>query len=125
MVAYATVGTNNAASAMEFYDALLSPFGIGRFFDHPRGGAVYGKDGQPSFGVLVPYDEAPATAGNGSMTGFAMDNRAQVDAFHAKALELGGSCEGEPGLRGPEEMAMYFTYVRDREGNKLCAFKIG
>lgn len=125
MVAYATVGTNDAASALEFYDALLSPFGMARYFDHPRGGAIYGKDGKTTFGVLAPFDGAPATVGNGSMTGFALESRDEVDAFHAKALELGGSCEGEPGLRGPEEMGMYFTYVRDRDGNKLCAFKVG
>lgn len=40
MVAYATVGTNNPASALEFYDALLGTIGYSRNFDHPRGGAI-------------------------------------------------------------------------------------
>ncbi|MDB5685560.1 MAG: glyoxalase-like domain protein, partial [Rhizorhabdus sp.] len=47
------------------------------------------------------------------------------DTFHAKALELGGSCEGAPGLRGPAEANAYMSYVRDLDGNKLCAMKLG
>lgn len=124
-VAYATVGTNDAGKALEFYDALLGEVGLARFFDHPNGGALYGKDGKTSFGVLGPFNGKAATVGNGSMTGFALDSRDQVDTFHAKVLALGGSSEGEPGLRGPEEMGMYFCYVRDLDGNKLCAFKVG
>ena len=44
---------------------------------------------------------------------------------HGKVLALGGSCDGKPGFRGPEEMGLYFTYVRDLDGNKLCAYRIG
>ena len=44
----------------------------------------------------------PATAGNGNMASIACDSRAKVDALHAKAMELGGTCEGPPGVRGDE-----------------------
>ena len=47
---------------------------------------------------------------------------AAVDAVHARALELGGSCEGPPGLRGPEEMGFYAAYFRDLDGNKLGVY---
>lgn len=124
MISYATVGTNDPAKALPFYDALMKEMGASRLFDHPSGGAVYGKTG-PSFGVLRPFDGNPATVGNGSMAGFALDSREDVDRFHEKVLALGGTCEGAPGLRGPEEMGFYFTYVRDLDGNKLCAFKLG
>ena len=56
------------------------------------------------------------------MFGFSLKDREQVDAFHAKALELGGTCDGPPGLRGP---GSYFAYFRDLDGNKLCAYKVG
>jgi predicted lactoylglutathione lyase len=59
------------------------------------------------------------------MAGFELESREAVDRFHQKVLELGGSCEGAPGLRGPEELGFYFAYVRDLDGNKLCAFKVG
>ena len=102
---YATVGSNRLEDAKRFYDALFGVAGIAPVFEHPSGGRVYGKDGGISFGVLGPYDKNPATAGNGSMFAFAFDTRADVDAFHAKALQLGGSDEGAPGERGPN---MYF-----------------
>jgi predicted lactoylglutathione lyase len=56
------------------------------------------------------------------MIGFAMKSRAEVDTFYDKAMALGGTDEGAPGLRGPEEMGAYFAYFRDLDGNKLCAF---
>jgi predicted lactoylglutathione lyase len=56
------------------------------------------------------------------MGGFDFESREAVDAFHAKAIELGGSCEGPPGERMP---GVYFAYFRDLDGNKLCGYKFG
>ena len=63
-----------------------------------------------------------ATVGNGAMSTFRFDTRAEVDAFHAKALALGGADEGAPGERAP---GFYMSYFRDLDGNKLCAFNLG
>lgn len=119
---YATVGSNRMEEAKAFYDALLGAIGIGPVFEHPSGGRVYGRNGMPNFAVLGPHDGQPATVGNGSMFAFGFRTREEVDAFHARALELGGSCAGAPGLRGP---GLWFGYVRDLDGNKLCAFCMG
>jgi predicted lactoylglutathione lyase len=59
------------------------------------------------------------------MAALIVDSREKVDRLHAKALELGGTCEGPPGLRGPEELGKYFAYFRDLDGNKLALFRIG
>ena len=76
--------------------------------------------------MTAPYDKNPATVGNGNMIALTVDTRAKVDALHAKAIELGGSCEGPPGLRGDEgPQAFYGAYFRDPDGNKLCAFRMG
>lgn len=73
-----------------------------------------------------PHNGEPATVGNGTMVAIVLDDRAKVDAFHAKTLELGGSDEGAPGVRGPEgDQAFYGAYFRDLDGNKFCAFRIG
>jgi predicted lactoylglutathione lyase len=56
------------------------------------------------------------------MGGFSFESREEVDAFHAKALELGAADEGKPGERGP---GVYFAYFRDLDGNKLCGYKLG
>jgi catechol 2,3-dioxygenase-like lactoylglutathione lyase family enzyme len=116
---YATVGSNRLEAAKAYYDALLGLAGITPLFEHPSGGRVYGRDGEFCFGVLGPFDKQPATVGNGSMVAFCFDTRGEVEAFHAKALSLGGRNEGAPGVRGPD---MYFSYFRDLDGNKLCAY---
>jgi predicted lactoylglutathione lyase len=64
----------------------------------------------------------PATFGNGTMFALEMDNKDQVAALHTKALELGGTCEGEPGPRGAFGE---FAYFRDLDGNKLAAYFSG
>ena len=119
---YGTVGSNRLSEAKAFYDALFASIGIHALFEHPSGGRIYGKNDNLIFGVLGPYDGNPATVGNGSMFAFAFRTRAEVDAFHAQALELGGKDEGAPGLRAK---GFYFSYFRDLDGNKLCAYNIG
>jgi catechol 2,3-dioxygenase-like lactoylglutathione lyase family enzyme len=118
-LAYCTVGSNRLDEAKAFYDALLGSAGIPPLFEHPSGGRVYGAGGAPNFAVLGPFDKRPATVGNGAMFAFSFETRAEVEAFYAKAIELGGAEEGLPGVRGPN---WYFCYFRDLDGNKLCAF---
>ncbi len=125
MLAYATAGSNDLEAAKTFYDALFAAVGIGALFDHGSGGRVYGTPGGSMFAIVGPFDGGAASVGNGSMFGFAMPSRELVDIFHAKAIELGGSDEGAPGLRGPVEANAYMAYVRDLDGNKICAMKIG
>ena len=119
---HGSVGSNYLEKAKAFYDALLGSAGITTLFPHPSGGRVYGKDGNPFFVVLGPYDKKAATVGNGSMHGFRFDTRGEVDAFHAKALALGGTDEGAPGERAPKFSMSYFRVL---DGNKLCAFCLG
>lgn len=121
-VSYITVGSNDLERARGFYDALLGSIGMKGIHEHPSGGRLYrGKD-TGLFGVLGPYNGGAATVGNGGMGGFAFDTREEVDAFHALAMKLGGTCEGPPGERMP---GAYFAYFRDLDGNKLCGFKFG
>ena len=118
-IKYATVGSNKLEEAKAFYDALLGSIGMEPRFEHPSGGRLYDSEEAGLFGVLGAYDGEPATVGNGTMIGFSFDTRAEVDAFHAKALELGATNEGDPGERAP---GAYFSYFRDLDGNKITAY---
>lgn len=120
-LSYCTVGSNSLEEAKAFYDALLGSVGMNPRFEHPSGGRLYDND-TSLFGVVGPHDGEPATVGNGAMVGFSFDTREEVDAFHAKGLELGGTNEGDPGERAPDA---YFSYFRDLDGNKLCGYKFG
>jgi catechol 2,3-dioxygenase-like lactoylglutathione lyase family enzyme len=123
MIGYATLGSNDMPKALAFYDALLPVLGAGRVMGGEKFQA-YGVD-RPSLAVCVPFNGQPATAGNGSMVALAAENREAVDALHARALSLGGTDEGAPGLRGGDDSGFYAAYFRDLDGNKLCVFKFG
>ena len=127
MIGYVTVGSNDLDRARNFYDALMPVIGAGRIMEFGDNFTMYGTGmGKPGLAVVQAVQRQAATAGNGNMASIVVDSRAKVDAIHAKAMELGGTCEGPPGLRGDEgEQAFYGAYFRDLDGNKLAAFRIG
>ena len=128
MIGYVTLGTDDLDRARSYYDALLGTIGAHRlmqFGDEDGGFTMYGVSmDRPALVVTRPYDKQPAAPGNGNMVALVFDETAKVDAFHARAIELGGSDEGPPGYRGPPEMGYYFAYFRDPDGHKLAAFCI-
>lgn len=118
MLTVARYGTRDLPRAAAFYDAIAAVLGAVRVLDRDEVKAYKGSDGG-MFLIGLPF-EGEANVGNGTQIGFTASSRAAVDAVHAKALELGGTCEGPPGLRGPEgEHAIYATYFRDLDGNKI------
>ena len=127
MIGYVTIGSNDLNRARGFYDQLMPVLGAGRIMEFGDNFTMYGTGlGKPGLAVCKPHDGNAATAGNGNMASIACDSRARVDALYAKAMELGGSCEGPPGVRGEEgPQAFYGAYFRDPDGNKLAAFRIG
>jgi catechol 2,3-dioxygenase-like lactoylglutathione lyase family enzyme len=123
MIGYATLGTNDMAKALAFYDDLLAVIGAGRLMGGEKFQA-YGTD-RPGLAICLPFNGEPATPGNGTMVALYAETREAVDALHGKALSLGGQDEGAPGLRGGDDSGFYAAYFRDLDGNKLCAFKVG
>jgi catechol 2,3-dioxygenase-like lactoylglutathione lyase family enzyme len=124
MLSVARYGTSDLARATEFYDAIAALLGAKRVIEREEVVAYKGAEGG-MFLIGLPF-AGEANVGNGTQMGFAAPSRAVVDAVHAKALELGGTCEGPPGVRGPEGVtAFYAAYFRDRDGNKLMVMRVG
>lgn len=121
MIGYVTLGTNDLEKAVSFYDQLFATIGAGRFIETEQLVAWTTGMGQPGVSVTKPFDGKAATVGNGTMVAIMLDSNDKVDAFYQKAIELGGTCEGKPGLRG-EIGGFYAGYFRDLDGNKLNAF---
>ena len=123
MIGYVTLGTNDLERAATFYDQLLAEIGGKRFMEEDRFIAWASSPDQPGVALTRPFDGKEATVGNGVMVALAVDNKAKVDTFHKKALELGGTDEGAPGPRG--DSGFYAAYFRDLDGNKLNVFCFG
>ncbi|ULQ46349.1 VOC family protein [Flagellatimonas centrodinii] len=119
------VGTNDIERSKLFYDAVLGVLGAGQPLrnqadtGHTR--LFYRHDGG-TFCVSEPINGEPATAANGSTIGFKCRSAEEVRTFHDVAVAHGGtSIEAPPGLRTSTLGAMHLAYVRDPDGNKLCA----
>jgi catechol 2,3-dioxygenase-like lactoylglutathione lyase family enzyme len=119
MIGYTSVGTNDLEKAVQFYGELLSLLGAKPFFKSERGVGWGTSPNKPMFSVLKPFDGQRATVGNGVMVALSAANPEQVQALHAKALQLGAQDEGAPGPRGS---GFYGAYFRDLDGNKLAAY---
>lgn len=122
MIAYSTLGVNDMDRSIQFYDAVFAPLGAVREPTSPTWTGYTRAGDRGKFFLTRPWDRAEATSGNGAMLAFLADDRAAVDAFHAAALARGGVCEGPPGVREGMNPVFYAAYVRDPDGNKLCAF---
>ena len=121
MIGYATVGTNDINKAAAFYDALLGELGAKRAMDMDTF-KVWSNGGEAGFSITMPFNGEAATVGNGVMIALAVQDPATVDRLYAKAIELGGSDEGGPGMRGGDDSGFYAAYFRDLDGNKLNFF---
>ena len=119
MIGYVTLGTDDIPRAAEFYDELMAVIGAGRVFEGKNFVAWGSGMNRPGLSVITPYDGKSASVGNGTMVALAVDTPEKVHAVHAKALELGGANEGDP---GPRQGNFYAAYFRDLDGNKLNAF---
>ncbi|RMA42231.1 VOC family protein [Rhodophyticola porphyridii] len=111
---YFVVGTNDMDAAMPFYDQLFAQSAVNRI--SPTDRMTYWLGTDFAFATAIPFDEKPATNGNGTMVGFCVGSPEEVKRLHALAIRLGGTCEGEPKQRGPR----FSAYVRDLDRNKLC-----
>ena len=121
MYSHVMLGSNDLDRSKQFYDAIFTASGGREGKIDPKGRLVYVNNG----GILLittPIDGAPATHGNGSTIGFAVDGPEQAQAWEQAGVAAGGTpSEDPPGVRSGSGMDLYLAYLRDPDGNKLCA----
>ncbi len=120
MFSHIMIGTNDLNKAKSFYDALLGTLDVGpAMVDGQR---IFYMTPTGIFSVSKPINGEAATAPNGGTIGFAASSPAQADAWHAAGVAAGGTtCEDPPGVREGGMGKLYLAYLRDPDGNKLCA----
>ena len=117
------VGTNDLDRSIKFYDELFKVIGLQRTDtdDLCAGYISINGSGAIEFYITKPFNKEMATSGNGTQVSFIVNNRDIVDKFHEIGLKLGAQSEGSGGER-PEGSGVYYYYLRDLDGNKICAF---
>ncbi|HEY1878901.1 MAG TPA: VOC family protein [Caulobacteraceae bacterium] len=120
MFSHIMIGTNDLARAKTFYDAVLGTLGVPPAQD--GGNRIFYMTPTGVFCVTQPIDGEPACHANGGTIGFAAASSEQADAWHAAGVANGGkSIEEPPGVRDGGLGKMYLAYLRDPDGNKICA----
>ena len=125
MFSHVILGVNDLETSRKFYDALLGTLGIGPGL--ANGSRYFYRSPAGLFGITKPLNGEPATHGNGSTIGFSAHSAEQADAFHAAGAANGGTpCEDPPGFRSGPAGPLYLAYLRDPDGNKVCAlYRVG
>jgi len=129
MLSYLTIGANDLAASVRFYDAVLIPLGYSRgdgkaYAQYYLEGVEDRDNGPGTIDVMEPFDGQPATPGNGMMPAFRAPDAATVREIHAAGLAAGGTDEGAPGTRDYYSPTFYVAYLRDPLGNKLSVFTV-
>ncbi|MDX2237982.1 MAG: VOC family protein [Hyphomonadaceae bacterium] len=120
MFSHIMIGTNDLERAKTFYDGLLGTLGVPPAV--VDGHRIFYITKTGIFSVSKPINGEPATFANGGTIGFACSSPEQADAWHEAGVRLGGvSCEEPPGVRSGATGKLYLAYLRDPDGNKLCA----
>jgi catechol 2,3-dioxygenase-like lactoylglutathione lyase family enzyme len=120
MFSHVMIGTNDLDKAKTFYNAVLGTLGVAPAA--VDGHRIFYMTPSGVFSVTKPIDGKAATFANGGTIGFACKTPDQADAWHAAGVANGGkSCEDPPGVREGGLGKMYLAYLRDPDGNKLCA----
>ena len=121
MIGFVMVGTNDLGKAINYYDVLLESIDLKRAVTNEKY-AGYSSKERPEdieFYVTNPANKEKATYGNGAQVSFVVNSKEMVDKFYNLGIKLGGKDEGGPGIRPSGE---YYCYLRDLDGNKICAF---
>ncbi|MGB8839618.1 MAG: VOC family protein [Aliidongia sp.] len=120
MFSHIMLGTNDLDKSKAFYDKVLGTLGVAPAA--VDGNRLFYMTPTGIFAVSKPINGEPATVGNGATIGFGCSSPEQADAWHAAGVAHGGvTCEGPPGVREGGLGKLYLAYLRDPDGNKLCA----
>ena len=123
MIDHVGFAVADAERSKRFYEQALGPLGITLIMtvtpeQTESGGTAhgFGSDRKPYF--WVGDNER---VGEGTHVAFAVDSRAQVDAFYEAALAAGGRDNGAPGLRPHYHPNYYAAFVHDPDGHNIEA----
>ena len=106
---------HDSAASQAFFSAALAPQGI-KLVMVVEGWAGFGRSGKPEF-----WFGEGGTPQQPMHIAFVAESRAQVQAFHAAALQAGGTDNGPPGIRAVYHPNYYGAFVIGPDGHNIEA----
>ena len=119
MIDHISIGVSDLERSARFYELALAPLGLLRLVTRPRT-VGFGKS-YPEFWINLRAGMSPVSPESGSHICLRANSTSEVDAFHAAALNAGGSDDGAPGLRPHDRVRYYAAFIRDPDGNRIEA----
>ncbi|WP_291869357.1 VOC family protein [Bradyrhizobium sp.] len=119
MIDHISVGVSDLERATGFYEAALAPLGLSRLVTRPAT-VGFGKS-YPEFWINLRAGMAEVAPESGVHVCLRAKAAADVEAFHAAALQAGGRSEGAPGLRPHDRVKYYAAFIIDPDGNRVEA----
>jgi catechol 2,3-dioxygenase-like lactoylglutathione lyase family enzyme len=119
MIDHVSVGVSDLERSVCFYEATLAPLGLSRLITRPAT-VGFGKT-YPEFWINLRAGMKPIEPESGTHIWLRAKSTADVDAFHAAALDVGGRSDGPPGLRPHDRVKYYAAFVIDPDGNRVEA----
>ena len=125
MIDHLSTYATDYAATRAFYESALEPLGsvvqtemeMSWDPDFPgRRACAFGPEDRPIFWVIEVKE-----AYSPRHIAFTAESRKAVDAFHAAALEGGGTDHGAPGVRAIYHPDYYGAFVLDPDGNNVEA----
>jgi len=120
MIDHISIAVSDLEHAGPFYAALLSPLGLTKLREWPDAAIGFGKK-YPEFWINRRDGMSRVVEDSGAHVCLRAPDAAAVDAFHAAALEAGGTSDGAPGLRPHYHAKYYAAFIRDPDGNRIEA----
>jgi catechol 2,3-dioxygenase-like lactoylglutathione lyase family enzyme len=123
MIDHVSVGVSDLNRSARFYERTLAPLGLSRLVTRPAT-IGFGKN-YPEFWINLRADMGEVATSSGVHICLRAKSAAEVDAFHAAALDAGGRSDGGPGLRPHDRVRYYAAFIIDPDGNRIEAVSFG
>lgn len=119
MIDHVSLAVSDLDRAVIFYERVFATLGMSRVVTRPAM-VGFGKN-YPEVWINLRKGMAPLSPDSGAHICLRAKSTAEIDAFHAAAMEAGGRSESAPSLRPHERVRYYATFIVDADGNRIEA----
>ena len=119
MIDHVSLAVSDIERAATFYERALAPLGLIRLVTRPAT-VGFGK-AYPEFWINLRAGMPRVAPDSGVHLCLRAKSVAEIDAFHAAAVEAGASSESPPSLRPHDRVRYYAAFIVDHDGNRIEA----